>query len=150
MSIDRLKKQFGLSQEKAQKGVWITIDLGDGGAPFKFLLARYGRNNRKWAAKADLYYRQNKRRVDANLVPPEEERQAFMKFFVEAVLLDWEGVADTDDRPIPYSSEAALKLFAGCGGLYEYLLEESQDIVNFQDQETEKIAGESVPTSSGN
>lgn len=146
MSVARLKKRFSSDKALSQNGVWLTIDLEDGGQPLEFLLASLGRANRKWASEASRVYRHHKRKIEAGLMSDEESIERSLRVFCNTVLLDWRGVTDEDDQPIPYSSEEGYKLLSECDRLYDYLLEESQEISNFQDSETAKTVGKSKPT----
>ena len=141
MSVDRLRKRFATSQSLSQTGVWVKVDLGDGDKPIEFLLARMGRSNRKWASQATLAYRANKRKIDAGLMSDEESTERALKVFCRTVLLDWRHVTKADGSPIPYTPDEGIKLLTECDGLYDYLLEESQELSNFQDQAQQVAVG---------
>lgn len=149
MSLDRIKKKFASSEKLSQQGVWITCDLGDGGEPVRFLLARQGRANRRWASQASRVYREQKRRIDAGLMSDKESMERSIRIFCNTVLLDWDGLTDSEGHKIPYSPEVAFDLLTECDGLYDYLSEESQEITNFQEQEVKKTLGNLPTASSG-
>ena len=154
MSISKLKKKFATSERLSQQGVWITCNLDedpdDHAKPIRFLLARQGRTNRKWASQASRVYREQKRRIDAGLMSDKESLERTIRIFCNTVLLDWEGVEDDNGTPIPYNAEIAFKLLTECDGLYDYLSEESQELSNFQEEATREIVGNLKPVSTGN
>ena len=149
MSYKRLKKRFSTDQALSQKGVWIKIDLEDCEAPMEFLLACLGRANRNWASKASKVYRAHKRKIDAGLMSDEESIEKSLRVFCDTVLLNWRGVEDENDQPIDYSPEEGFKLLSACDRLYDYLLEESQEISNYQNATTEQTVGKLKTVSSG-
>ena len=149
MSINRLRKRFASSETLSQQGIWVTVDLGDDGKPIEFKIARMGRINRRWASQASKVYRAHKRKIDAGLMSDNESIYKSLRVFCATVLLDWRGVEDENDNPIPYSVDAGVNLLKECDGLYDYLLEESQEIQNYQEVEVNETVGKSEPTTSG-
>ena len=149
MSVARLKKRFATDKNLSQQGVWIDIDLEDGGKPMGFKLACLGRSNRKWASEASRVYRAHKRKIDAGLMSDEESIERSLKVFCNTVLLDWRNVDDEDGQPIQYSPDEGYKLLISCDKLYDYLLEESQEVSNYQDKTVAQTVGKLKRVSSG-
>ena len=149
MSYKRLKKRFSTDQSLSQKGVWIKIDLEDGGPPMEFRLACLGRANRNWASQAGKVYRAHKRKIDAGLMSDEESIEKSLRVFCNTVLIDWRGVQDENDDPIDYTPEEGFRLLSSCDKLYDYLLEESQEVSNYQNATIEQTVGKLKPVSSG-
>ena len=141
MGLSRLKKKFGVSSHLSQSGVWINVDLGDGGAPVGFLLAMMGRSNRKWSSLASESWRKDKTKHDAGLVSTDDSVKRAMRVFCTTVLLDWRGIEDDNGKPIPYSVEQGMQVLQDMDGLYDYLLDESQALSNFQDQSQQELVG---------
>lgn len=149
MSVARLKKRFAGNKSLSQNGVWIPIDLDDGGPVMEFLLARMSRANRKWANQASRVYRHHKRKIEAGLMSDEESVERSLRVFCNTVLLDWRNVTDTSGKPIEYTPEEGITVLTECDGLYDYLLEESQEISNFQDKEVAQTLEKSEVTLTG-
>ena len=149
MSIKRLSERFATSKKLSSEGVWIDIDLNDGGKPLRFLLARMGRSNKRWSSQASKVYRHHKRKIDAGLMSDDEATERALKIFCNTVLLDWQNIEDENDIPIPYSPEQGVKILTAFDGLYDYLLEESQDILNYKETATSVLVGNSKPTLAG-
>ena len=149
MSLNRLRKQLSVSKTLVDRGVWFTVDLGDGGPPLRFLVARYGRTNRKWLALKTKFNREHGRRVDAGLMSPEEIEDAQRLIFCQSVLLDWENVNDVDEKPIPYTPEAGAKLLKEFDVLYDYLMDESVQAQNYQEVVNEDTVGNLQSITSG-
>lgn len=149
MSVARLKKRFSTDKGLSQQGVWIKIDLDDGEKPMEFLLARLGRANRKWANEASRVYRAHKRKIEAGLMSDEESIERSLRVFCNTVLLDWREVTDEDGKPIVYTPDEGFELLMTCDGLYDYLLEESQELSNYQDVAIGQTAGKLKNVSRG-
>lgn len=149
MSFNRLRKQFATSKSRAVNGVWFDVDLRDGGKPLRFLLARWGRTNQKWVAMQSRFQRENARKIDANMMTHEDWAELSLKCFCGAVLLDWENVDDERNNPLPYTPEAGYRMMKEFDTLYDYLLEESQTLQNYQEFVTEEAVGNSPPTTDG-
>ena len=148
-TYDRLRTRFSTDKVLSEKGIWITIDLEDGGPPVKFLIAQLSRVNRKWANQASRVYREHKRRIDAGLMSDEESVEKSLRVFCNTVLLDWEGIDDVDGKPILYTPDEGFRYLSECDKLYDYLLEESQAVSNYQDKVIGQTVGKSQNTSAG-
>ena len=149
MSIGRLKKRFATDKNLSREGVWIDIDIEDGGKVMGFKIACLGRANRKWASEASRVYRAHKRKIDAGLMSDDESIERSLRVFCNTVLIDWRNVEDEDGQPIDYTPEEGFKVLSECDKLYDYLLEESQEISNYQDATVQQTAGKSKKASSG-
>ena len=147
--MDRLRRKLSSSKALSENGVWVQVDLGDGGEPLEFLIARMGKTNRRWSSMASQSYREQQARIDAGLVSSEENLERGIRVFCTTVLLDWRGVTDANGNIIPYSVEEGVKLLLDCDLLHDYLLDEAQKISNFQDKQITDIVGKSKKLSTG-
>ena len=141
MSYARIRRKFATSPTLSQKGVWVKVDLGDGGPPPEFLIARMGSTNYRWSDMAAQSFRENRKRIDAGVLPAEESRLKAITTFAYTVLLDWKNIDDDDGNQILYTPEEGIKMLTEMDVLYDYLLEESQDITLFQDEHIKRKVG---------
>lgn len=70
----------------------------------------------------------------------------------EHLLLDWRNVTDEDDKPVPYSREAAIRYLSDPGAilLREFLSAEAQRNENFRIEREAKSLGNSASVCAGN
>lgn len=54
-----------------------------------------------------------KRKLQGEVVGTEKEEEKFSYKIVPKLLLDWDGILDTEGNAIPFSLDAAMKLFDG-------------------------------------
>lgn len=131
---------FSTDTKLEQLGVWLDYS-GFG----KFRVARAGGANKAFTraiAQKMLPYR---RMLQAKQNKPDEAmldmlRAIQMEVFAETVVLGWEGVTDVMDEAIPFSKEAALKLFKDLPALFDDIAQFAQDITNFNSPAFEEDA----------
>jgi hypothetical protein len=115
-------------------------DLEKNGIIFKisettnFLIRRFGgENGARVKAAMAKYYKPFARQVDAGTLPPEQEREILVKAFVEASLVNWEGV-EIDGKIEEYSPEKAVKLFIELPALFDAILSTAQDFNSYKQE----------------
>jgi hypothetical protein len=98
--VPKLRKQ-DLSKEAG--GVWREFE------GIRFLIARI--NNPNTDKIRDAWAAENRSLKEAN--KPERSSEAlWLKILSSAVLLGWDGLDGDDDKPLPYSEEAAHELLS--------------------------------------
>lgn len=145
-----LKDLFGTDKAKEKKGTWIEIMTNDDDSVCRVKVMRMGASNRqfliRWAAVS------KRSRGNLSGVPTEAEVKALIEAFVDTVMVDWENVRDfrMRDKPeafptngdgklvfIPYSRENAIFVFNELPDMFDYVVEESKKLQNFQNQANE-------------
>ena len=97
---------IAVDTDKAENGIWKELVVGMG---FECLIARH--NNSRFRAEIE-------RRVvdisrDKNREPTAAEySEATLRSLCSKVLLNWRGLEDDDDQPIPYSPEKAYEILS--------------------------------------
>ena len=134
-----LYKKFGSNKEKTDKGIWFEIDA-DNNDDGSYLTPRFRMSfmsvssNPRFAAVAERLTRPYMRKIAAGILPRAQQVKLERDTFVEAILHDWENVFDQNDKPLPYSKQAARILLADLPELFSLLTDIAQDLSNFQDE----------------
>lgn len=117
-------------------GVWI-----DYGASGKFLIARSGGANTKFAKVLEAKMRPYRRQMDQGKLDNEIANKVLMESFVEACLLDWANLTYQDGKALKFSKPNAIKLFTDLPDLFGDLRDQSSKMATFQQEEIEDDAG---------
>lgn len=136
---------FETNPELEKGGVWVYPSGEFEGAP-AFKLARAGGANKKFSELQMAELRPYQRAIQAQSKNLSSEVQdvimkAVRKSFVRTCVLDWKNVNDKNDQPVPFTHEAADKLFTQLPALYDELLSAAQSLATFQDEVIEADAG---------
>lgn len=110
---------------KALGGTWRPIMGGE------FLIARAGNPNYLAAQE-----RNGKRRA----ATAEERQEVLYRSIAEGILLDWREVVDKDDKAIPYSVDAAVKVMWDNPDLVTEILSEANDHENYRREDISRQA----------
>ena len=136
-----LYKRFGGTDAKSREGVWIDVE----GSEFKVSRAS-GVANPRYQAALDEQQRKYRRKLDAGLLGTQKQQEIYTKVFVDTILLDWRGVKSKTGEDVPFSKEAAIKLFTELPELLDYLSKEASDRSNFEAAIEEEELGNSDAT----
>jgi hypothetical protein len=128
-----LYKTFKTSEKNEKEGINLQIAPG-----VFFKVTRIGKN-KKYQEYFAYLVRPYKRMIDSNSLPNELARELLIKAFVEACLLDWQGVSDPSGKPLEFSKENAYALFKDLPDLFDLLNAEASNASNFKDEEIESI-----------
>jgi hypothetical protein len=120
-------KLFGTNRTKETEGTWI--DAGDGA---QFLVARIA--NKRWQQVNRDLYRPHRATQRMGKLSQDVEDDINRKVMAQTILLDWKGVK-VNGQDIPYSPEAAEKMFKEYPDFLEFIAGHSMAISNFQDKE---------------
>jgi hypothetical protein len=120
-------------------GVWVEHELG-----FKFKIRRMPNpeyNRMRQRLMQPLLRKSRRRTVDLDAT-----EMILKKCVAHTVLVDWDEVDDDNDKPIPFSHEEAERLLIDPSfqDLYDFLLEEAQDLANFTAEAREDEAKNSA------
>jgi hypothetical protein len=139
-----LKKAFGTSKEKEEKGSWIPVAVNEDGSICEMLLARMNQRNKDFmakVAKAAKSKRNTTIRKNQSPITTDEDIEIARNVFVDSILLGWRNVTEyrTDGvirpRMMEFNVENAKFLLTDLPDLFELLTNEASKIENFQDQD---------------
>lgn len=93
---------YEVDEEKSIKGVWMEWGINNNGDPIRLLIGEV--NNPK--------HQKSRRRYEKALETSRKNRKRYeyimAKVIAEGVLFDWEGIIDSDGKPVPCSLEAKV------------------------------------------
>ncbi len=125
MSLDT---SFGTNETYENDGVWF--DYGD--KIGKFLLARAGGSNKRFAKTKERLMRSIRRRMSAGAsVTEDEQRKVLINIYAEAVVLDWTGVKEFGEE-LAYNRENVVHVLTAYPDLFEnYILTDAPSMEHF-------------------
>lgn len=126
-------KQYGINQDKVEKGVPIQLSENSDGTIPTFIVSRISTTNKKYLKAMEVATRPYERLIKADALTDKQNLDISLEVFVNAILLDWSDVKDEDLNVIPYSKENAKKIMREIPELYEELREASKKLKLFQD-----------------
>jgi len=115
-----LDKLFKSNIDFEKEGIWFEI-----GDSIRFRVRRFGGSNSEVKKAMVKYYKPFAKLIERGLLSDEKEKDIYIKSFIDACLVDWEGV-EVDGEIVPFSFENAHKLFTNLPELVETLMEYAQ------------------------
>ena len=110
-----LGKAYQTDAAKEMNGTWLDIDEG-----VRFLVSRFGGKNQSKIKKLQsTHIKPYARQIQLGTMDPEKEREVYVKVFVEACMLGWEGVLDDKDNVIEFDKKTAVALFKELPDLFD-------------------------------
>lgn len=127
--------QFETSASLEQEGVWL--DFGS----YRVKVARAGGANKRYTALIDVRMRPHRRQIEKGTLGEEFGKKLIMDCFAETVVLDWEGMVDSDRvTPLPFSADNVKMIFTALPNFYEEIMAACTDIANFRSESLEQDA----------
>lgn len=100
-----------------------------------FKVRRYGgTNNTEFKKASKKYFKPHAKQIERGAIDPNLARELVIKSFVEGCLVDWEGV-EIDGEVKDYDPKLAIDLFKELPDLFDELLDQSQNVSNFREEE---------------
>ena len=115
------------------EGIWFAIEE----AQFKCL--RAGGSNEKFS-KAVRKYNQKRRAIANGVISREEADKSLAEIYADCIVLDWKGVTDEQDKPLPFNRENVIKLLTDLPDLFDALAVYCSSYENFLDDEAKATA----------
>jgi len=140
----KLRKMFRSNRQREQEGVVVEMD-GDGA------WVRVARdNNERFQKEARKIFKPHRAAIQQGTIDGEMLRRLTCKAVAAGILLDWGGMTDDDDKPLPYSKEAAEQELFDNPDFAEYVATLSKDRTLFQDEPEDVEEKNSAPGTPGN
>jgi hypothetical protein len=110
-NLDSLFKTDKVSEKE---GVWFRVS-----DEARFLVARFGGNNSVKVKQAlAKNYKPFAKQIESGAMPAEREKEVLIRSFVDASLLDWEGI-EIDGEVKDFDKDLAIKFFMELPELFE-------------------------------
>lgn len=121
-----LDKFFKTDDNLEKNGVWFEIAEG-----VRFLVKPMKSSNPKIKAAFAQYYKPHSHQIEKGTIEAKKAEEIQIKVFVNACLVDWEGVEIDGSKP-PYNAALAIEFFKELPELFWTLWDQSQDYKNYQ------------------
>lgn len=126
---------FGSSEDAAEGGKWF-----DFGSTIKVKIRRFkSKKSRKVRENLEAPYKRVSKFGSA--LPDDVQEEISTRHIAEGIVADWKGITDKEGNTIPYSKEAATKLFTELPEFRDAVAEISLGLDNFRDGEKEDVEG---------
>lgn len=126
MKLSDLKTALECDLSLEQSGAWITDSYG-----------------LKWKIKRLSFLRNEQYRLNIEALKEQklsekditERQRAFVTAFVDACLLDWEGITDDDGVQIPFDRDTVIGVLISMPDLYDEVFSQATKSANFKKEE---------------
>jgi hypothetical protein len=116
----------------------FDLIIYDGDVEIKFVLARAGGSNRKFANRLQALTRPYQRSMENGTMPEDKAAALMAQAIAETIILDWENVADRNGDMMEYSPARAKQLLIDLPDLRQIIMEEASKASNFIAKEVEE------------
>jgi len=118
---------------KENEGVWLTFS-GD----IEVKIANVG--NEEYIKLSEKLYKPFKKALRKDTLDSKKHLAIAHKLMVETIILDWKGIDDDNDKPIPYSKEKALEIVQTkkYKKFVDWISNEALDLANFEKDEVDE------------
>jgi hypothetical protein len=135
MTVASAYALFESSTEAEARGVWVSV------GPFQFKLARAGGGNDAFTKEATKRFKPFQVAISNETMPEDMAKDMVVDIFVDTVVLDWKNVGDRDGNELPFSKDAARKLFKDLPNLFTEVQAQATKTGNFRKENLEAAAG---------
>lgn len=110
----------------------VDFVVGEG---MKFKVKRFGgKNSAKIRKLTALYHKPYARMIELGTLPEEKEREIYIKIFVEACLISWEGIQDENGEDIEFTRDNAIELFMELPEMFDLLSAYASDVNSYKEE----------------
>lgn len=133
---------FSMDEKRETQGIEFETPWGT------FILARPGGANKAFKTRFnDLTAPYRIRGIDLEeIMDDAESKRVFIQLYAETIVKNWRDVKDAEGNQIPFSVEAAIKLFTDLEDLFGVILQAAQKMSLFRAKLVEEDAKNSQPS----
>jgi len=124
------------STDQGLEKAGITIDYGD----FQVRIARAGGANKEFSKLLDRLTKPYRRAIDTGTIDLKIAERIEHEVYARSVILGWEGVTDSKDKPIKFTPEACMQLFEDLPDFFIDIRQQAQTVVLFRAEVQEGAA----------
>lgn len=143
-----LFKTFKTNATLETDGIWLEYGQNSKGEPIRIRISRAGGSNVRFAKVMERITRPHKKALELGVLDNSVAQRLFQEGYAEAVVLDWTGVEDENDQPLPFSREAVVKLFQDLPELFRDIKEQADNSQLFREHVRSSDLGNSGMSSS--
>lgn len=136
-----LYKQFTTDGELEKNGVLLEYGFNSKNLPITIRIARAGGANTQYAKRMEIKVKPFRRQIQTETIEKNQLDKLIRDVFCETVVLGWENVEDENGNDLPFSLEAAIKLFTDLPDLFADVQEQASKASLFRTDIKEANAG---------
>lgn len=126
--------KFKTDSTKEEEGVWVDYESG-----FRVKIARIG--NPKFKEFMLKKSKPHMRKLQSGNIDNDLADGLMKEAIARTILVDWEGLLDDQDQPIPFSQETALDLMKESNDFYQEIFQMANERELFQIEDLEGAKG---------
>lgn len=134
-----LYDSFETDVAKEQSGVEVAYAPNKDGSIPTFVVRATSKANQSYAKAVDKATKPYRGNVKA--IGQDNADRMFMEIFVNTILVGWKNIQDKFGKDIPFTKEAAIKLFKDLPRLYDDLYQQVSSVELFKSETKEVEAG---------
>lgn len=133
-------EMFETNKEREIGGVPMEYSPNKDGTVPTFHVTRMSRSNKRYTKRLDAATKPHRRSIQLETMDDALAEKISMQVFVDTILLGWTNVQNRKGETVPYSKEAAMKLFNELPDFYDDLQSRAQKASEFRDAVVEDEA----------
>jgi len=135
-----LYENFETNKELEVGGVPMEYSPNKDGTVPTFNVTRMSRSNTRYTKRLEAATKPHRRSIQLETMDNGLAEKISMQVFVDTILLGWKNVQNRKGEVVPYSKEAALKLFMELPDFYDDLQARASKASEFRDAAIEEEA----------
>ena len=118
---------------ESEVGVVVVFPRGR-----KFRILRAGGSNQRFNRAFQAAIRPHRRAMERGTMDLEESQEIMRRVYAKYVVIDWEGIRDSEGKEIPYSVQAAELFFEAFPNLFDDLVRLATEMSLFSEKTIEE------------
>ena len=124
--------QFKTDEQKEKDGALITYAPNNDGTIPTFRILRRSASNQRYVKALERESAPYRRLLDLGVLDPVSQEHILRRVFCSSILVGWKYVVNEKGEDIPFSFDAAMKLFEQLPDLYYDLAEQAGKVASFR------------------
>jgi hypothetical protein len=125
---------FGVDPVLEQQGVILRYEL-ENGQKVLFKIKRAGTRNAEWRKLYNEIMKPHEEKTLNGEMSEDESKTRLSQVYARSVVVDWQGVQNSDGEEVPFSVESCMELFQFLPELFLLIIRDSNDRSNFREEQ---------------
>jgi hypothetical protein len=117
------------TDKNLESGSGVLLDFGD---DVKICIHRAGGSNQKFKNVMSAKLKPVRQQIDAGTLSDETANRLLAEAYAESVVVAWEGVTDSDGKPLEFTRSNCVKVFLDLPELFKAVQEAATSVANFR------------------
>ncbi len=135
-----LYETYETNKEKEIGGVPMEFSPNKDGTIPTFHVTRMSRSNTRYTKRLEAATKPFRRQIQLETLGNDQAEKIQIEVFVDTILLGWKNVQNRKGEVVPFSKEAAMKLFKELPDFYDDLQARASKASEFRDEAIEEEA----------